>query len=288
MPELPEVETVKTQLQKFLLGSKIIDIKVLSDKQVNYDNEFRDKLINKTFKSIDRIAKNLIFSFVEEPNLYLVTHLKMTGQLLLTTDNNILGGGHSQRPADLLLPHQHTRIIYFLNDSKTLYFNDMRKFGYMKIFNRNELKTFKQKFGIEPIKKSYNFNKFYQLIKTSHLPIKVLLLDQTKIAGLGNIYVDESLWRAKIRPNRLSNSLIKKEAKQLFSATANILKESIAMGGTTFKNFTDTNGTAGNFSNKLQVYNRQGMPCVKCGTLIEKFKLRGRGTHFCPKCQKMN
>jgi formamidopyrimidine-DNA glycosylase len=185
------------------------------------------------------------------------------------------------------LPNKHTRIHFSLGDGSNLYFNDMRKFGYIKIANANEVAAAKARFGEEPISEEFNHNNFYQRLLKRNTPIKAALLDQTFVAGLGNIYVDEALFAAKVRPDRLASSLTKKEAKDVIKAGGKIMLHSIEIGGTTFKDFADTDGHAGNFTEFLKVFSKQNQPCPRCkNNLIQKTRVAGRGTHFCPNCQK--
>lgn len=286
MPELPEVETVRHQLQDKLAGQVIESIEVYSAKQTGDDEEYESKLIGQEFADIDRIGKLLIFSFADNPDLFLLGHLRMTGQLLFTSSNSLItGGGHSLSEVDLDLPSKHTRLQFNFVSGDVLYFNDMRKFGYLKIASASEVMVAKSKFGPEPTGANFDCEAFYQLIQSSHRPIKTLLLDQSKIAGLGNIYVDESLFRAKVSPLRPACDVSRRQSDLLCKATGEVMRESIAVGGTTFQNFTDTGGQHGNFRDYLQVFGKQGDKCSRCGDVIKKTKLGGRGTHFCPGCQ---
>jgi len=287
MPELPEVETVRKQLENKIQGKEIESVDVYSEKQTGFDDDYESKLIGKTFENINRIGKLLIFSFKDQADLFMLGHLKMTGQLLYETNKNeVAGGGHTLSKSDTELPGRHTRLQFNLVGGDTLYFNDLRKFGYVKIVNKTDRDKVLANFGPEPIDPDFDCDYFYQTIHKSTQPIKALLLDQSKFAGLGNIYVDEALFRAKVLPSRKANQVTKAESTELCKATGDVMNESIAVGGTTFINFTDTNGYYGNFKDYLQVFGKQGTPCPRCGTGIEKIKLRGRGTHFCPRCQK--
>ena len=287
MPELPEVETVKRQLDKKLIGKTIESVEVLSEKQVGLDEFYETRLIGKTFDLIERIGKLLIFSFSGEADLFILGHLKMTGQIIYEDSIGMTsGGGHTLTENDAELPNRHTRIIFNLDDGTTLYFNDLRKFGYMKLATKSEVAKAKSNYGPEPIDPNFDCEHFYQVIHKSAMPIKPLLLDQKRFAGLGNIYVDEALFRAGVLPSRPANKVTKVESLKLCQATGQVMRESIELGGTTFMNFTDTGGESGNFKDKLQVFGKQGTPCPRCSGEITKIKLRGRGTHFCPNCQK--
>lgn len=288
MPELPEVETVRVQLFAKLKGETIEGIEVRHPKVVGFDRGFKKCLISKRFKDIDRIGKLLIFSFVSEPDLYLLAHLKMTGQFFVTDKKGqvVGGGGHSMNAALGPLPDKHTRVIFGLSGGHTLFFNDQRIFGYLKLVNKAGMEAAKAGFGQEPINNDFDHQAFFVRIQRSDRVIKALLLDQSVVAGLGNIYVDEALFRSDIRPDRCASSLTKAEARLLAKNAGQIMNESIKHGGTTFRSFTDADGGKGGFVKHLRVFDRQGQPCLTCQTPITKTKLAGRGTHFCEHCQK--
>ena len=286
MPELPEVETVRLQLKHKVVGKTIDSVEVFHGKSVENNPEIEDKLSGKTIGDIDRVGKLMIFSFKKEPDLFLLAHLKMTGQFFYVDMSGVVGGGHSMTEADMDLPMKHTRVGYHFTDHTSLYFNDMRLFGYNKLANAEEVAIAKKKFGPEPIYEDFDADWFYGKLKKRKTPVKAALLDQSFIAGLGNIYVDEALWRAKVSPMRRADKVTKKEAAALAAASGDVMKESIAVGGTTFQHFKDTGGENGNFTDYLQVFGQQGKKCSRCGTEIKKTRCAGRGTHYCPKCQK--
>jgi len=287
MPELPEVETVRQQLRRKIIGKIIESVEVFHDKSVNHDSSIEDKLRGKKIADIDRIGKLMIFSFAKEDDLFLLAHLKMTGQFFYIDEGGeIAGGGHSMTKADIDLPMKHTRIGFHFTDRSTLYFNDMRLFGYVKLATKIEVDTARGKFGPELTREDFDSDWFYKKLKMRKTPIKAALLDQHFVAGLGNIYVDEALWRAKVKPTRIANKVTKKEAYLLAKSSGDVMNESIKVGGTTFQHFKDTDGGIGNFTQYLQVFGKQGTACPRCDTKIEKNRVAGRGTHFCPKCQK--
>lgn len=285
MPELPEVETVRLQLRSKINGKTINKIKVLHPKSSGHNPTFPKKLKDKTIADIDRIGKLMIFSF-SNADFYLLGHLKMTGQFLYQDTRGVVGGGHSMTEADSKLPHKHTRLIFSFTDGSALYFNDMRLFGYVKIATHEEMLKARAHFGPEPISEEFDIDAFTKGLKKRQTSIKAVLLDQTFVAGLGNIYVDEALFMAKVRPTRTAASLTKAEAHRLGIASGDVMKKSIRVGGTTFQHFTDTGGAEGNFTDYLQVFGKQKTPCGVCGTEIKKIRVAGRGTHYCPKCQK--
>jgi formamidopyrimidine-DNA glycosylase len=287
MPELPEVETVRLQLKHKILGKTIDSVEVFHMRTVEHNRSFGKKLKGKPFADIDRVGKLMIFSFKDENNLFLLAHLKMTGQFFFVDKKGeVAGGGHSMTAADIKLPHKHTRVAFHFTDGTTLYFNDMRLFGYTKLANAREVAKAREGFGPEPIDPEFDVDLFTEKLKRRNTPIKAALLDQSFIAGLGNIYVDEALWRAKVSPMRRASLVTKKEAAAIAAASGDVMNESIAIGGTTFQSFADTDGHAGNFSSYLRVFGKQGDKCSRCGSVILKTRCAGRGTHYCPGCQK--
>lgn len=287
MPELPEVETVRLQLKHKILGKTIDSVEIFHMRTVEHNRSFGKKLKGKQFADIDRVGKLMIFSFKDENSLFLLAHLKMTGQFFFVDKKGeVAGGGHSVAAADIKLPHKHTRVAFHFTDDTTLYFNDMRLFGYTKLANAREVAKARGGFGPEPIDPKFDVDWFTEKLKRRNTPIKAALLDQSFIAGLGNIYVDEALWRAKVQPMRRASLVTKKEATAIAAASGDVMNESIAIGGTTFQSFVDTDGHVGNFSAYLKVFGKQGEKCSRCGSVILKTRCAGRGTHYCPGCQK--
>ncbi len=286
MPELPEVETVRLQLMHKVLGKMINGVEVFDMRSVAHERYISKKLTGKTIADIDRVGKLLIFSFVDENDLFILAHLKMTGQFFFVDGKETTGGGHSITPRDRELPGKHTRVTFHFTDGTTLYFNDMRLFGYTKLANAKEVAKAREGFGPEPIDPQFDVEWFVEHVRKRQSPIKAVLLDQSFIAGLGNIYVDEALWRARVRPMRKASTLTKKEAADIAAASGEVMLESIKVGGTTFRNFVDTDGHAGNFTEYLRVFGKQATECQRCKKLIVKIRCAGRGTHYCPGCQK--
>lgn len=287
MPELPEVETVRVQLWKRLRGEKIKRVQVFNPKTVGHDTAFARRLKGLTFNDIDRVGKMLIFSFKDNDKHFLLGHLKMTGQFFFVgKDGTLVGGGHSLSATDTAeFPGRHTRVGLEFESGSTLYFNDMRMFGYLRLTDPIGLETARARFGPEPIAVNFDANWFAEKLKNRKTSIKAALLDQGFIAGLGNIYVDEALFRAKIRPMRRADQLKKSEALTLAKEAKKVLEEAIKHGGTTFQHFADAEGQKGNYTKKLKVFGRQGKACLRCGTTIKKTRVAGRGTHYCPNCQ---
>ncbi len=287
MPELPEVETVRLQLKHKTLTKTIDRVEVFHQKTVAHDRTISKKLSGKTIEDIDRVGKLMIFSFQDEDNLFLLAHLKMTGQFFFVDKKGrVVGGGHSMTAADTKLPTSHTRAAFYFTDGTTLYFNDMRLFGYTKLANKKEVTEARKGYGPEPIDPEFNIPWFVERVRRRNTSIKAALLDQSFVAGLGNIYVDEALWRAKVKPMRTASTLTKKEASEIAIHAGAVMNESITVGGTTFQHFVDTGGNNGNFTDYLKVFGKQGTACSRCGGIIKKVRCAGRGTHYCPKCQK--
>ncbi len=285
MPELPEVEVVRLQLQQRILGKKIQSVQAEPNKIVNFDTKISTKLRGLEFVAVERVGKLLIFR-TSKPDIFVLCHLKMTGQLIFSDQGSLAGGGHTLAKSDLELPHKHTHVVVEFEDKSRLYFNDMRKFGYFKIASLVEVEKEKNKFGVEPISEQYDFGHFQKILKHKKTSIKAFLLNQKYLAGLGNIYVDEACFRAKIAPQRIAGNLNRAEQKDLFEACRQVLLDSIREGGTTFYNFMDTTEGKGGYSRFLQVFQREGQSCLRCGGIVQKEKLAGRGTHWCSECQK--
>ncbi len=287
MPELPEVETVRLQLLHKILNKRIQRVEVFHHKTVENNPNFSESLVGKSFLHIDRIGKLLIFHLAKEPDLFILAHLKMTGQFFYRDQAGIIGGGHSMTPSDTReLPGRHTRVAFYFTGNSVLFFNDMRLFGYLKLATAEEVSKAKARFGQEPIADDFDTELFASALKKRRTPIKAALLDQTFIAGLGNIYVDEALFASAVRPTRIANKVTKREAYAIAKASGEVMKKSILVGGTTFQHFADTGGGRGNFTEYLQVFGKQNTPCPNCQTMIKKIRIAGRGTHYCPSCQK--
>lgn len=288
MPELPEVETVRLQLLYKVVGKSIAGVEVFHDKTVGHDETIEIVLTGKVIAHIDRIGKLLIFSFVDTPDVFLLAHLKMTGQFFFVDgDSVVTGGGHSMSESDVAqFPGKHTRVAFLFLDGSVLYFNDMRLFGYTKLADAKTVARVKKGFGPEPIDPAFDATWFIESLRKKRTVVKAALLNQAFVAGLGNIYVDEALWHAKVLPMRRADSLSRAEAKALCMASGEVMRQAISLGGTTFKDFADTGGKHGNFRDQLKVFARQGQLCERCGETIMKIRCAGRGTHYCPGCQK--
>jgi formamidopyrimidine-DNA glycosylase len=301
MPELPEVETVRIGLARLLPKRVVKD--VWHDWQKSFPNAPADVarfLMRAEIMSVKRRAKVLIIEL--SSGYSLVIHLKMTGQLVFVNENeqqkakskkqkaDRFGGGH---PTDSLinkLPDKSTRVVIDFEDGSKLFFNDQRKFGWMRLLPSAEVPEidFLKSVGPEPLEDDFTVDKFIERIITRpNGIIKAVLIDQTILAGVGNIYADESLWAAKIHPSTRVTDIPKAKLVGLYNDLQAILRQSISSGGSTDRNYVDAEGKKGNYLNFALVFRREGQPCPRCGTVIEKIRVAGRGTHICPKEQKL-
>lgn len=298
MPELPEVETIARDLSGHLAGRRIEAVEVLAEKTVwPAPAVFKAGLVGRKIAKVGRRGKLIIISLsparAGAPD-YLLIHLKMTGQLIYSDRRTRIAGGHSLTKAATgdaavggTLPNRHTRAVLTLSGGGRLFFNDLRRFGYLKLTSGSELeKILARSYGPEPLTPEFSLAAFAAVLKGKTTKIKALLLDQTMIAGLGNIYVDESLYAARLKPQRSAGSLRPAEVKALWQAINRIIRQAVKYRGTTFSDYRDSSGRAGNFSRFLKVYGRAGENCPRCGRPIQKVKVAGRGTHYCPHCQK--
>lgn len=293
MPELPEVETVRRDLAHHLIGARFQDIKIIDFKNVAPTATFLAKYLKtKEISAIRRRGKLLIID-LKNYDYHLLFHLKMTGQLIFVNQQAKIGGGHSLSDESFNsavggdLPNKYTRAYFVFDNNSRLFFNDLRKFGYIKLASREELSQILLKnYGPEPMEKEFNFTYLKNILQVKKRPIKALILDQKLIAGLGNIYADETLFIAGIKPWKVAGTLKKPEIERLVLAIKAVISKAIKYRGTTFRNYVDAEGKKGNFISFLKVYGRQGQPCYKCKANILKIKLAGRGTHYCAHCQK--
>lgn len=273
MPELPEIETIKNQLKEKIVGLTIKNIEIRKPK-LFYGN--KNLILNKKIVDVRRRAKIVIIDL--ENDYHLLFHLKMSGQLLFDSPKD---KNHIQ------LPNKFSHIIFDFGDGQYLYFNEMRQFGWARIVNSGELKVESEKLGIEPLSKEFIFDQFKKIIlKKPKSKIKPMLMDQSLIAGIGNIYASEICFYAKVLPDRIINALKKKELKDLYNGTIKILKNAIKYQGTSADQYLTITGEPGSFVNHLQVYGQEGQKCPRCSGIIKKIKLAGRGTYFCPICQR--
>lgn len=287
MPELPEVESVRQDLLTCVRHQTIKELEFTWPNLVKKISaeDFYARLRGQKIKDIQRIGKLLILEINHD--LYWLIHLKMTGQLIFKDKKCVIGGGHTQEARDLEVPHRHTRATITFNNGSALYFNDLRKFGYFTLVNREELEEIFKNYGLEPGTPTWQWSAFEELIKKhKSAKLKAFLLNQKYISGLGNIYADEACFCAALRPQRVLKTLRPAERKRLFDCIYQVIMEAVGARGTTFRDYRDGRGQPGNYFQRLKVFQRQGEQCVRCGEIIVKKKFVGRGTHFCPNCQK--
>ena len=272
MPEMPEVETVRRTLLPLIKGKTIKEVTVWYPKIITGDaKEFARQLAGKKIVTIDRYAKYLLIRLSD--NLTIVSHLRMEGKYRLVKINTKKD------------KHDHVQIIF--SDNSALRYNDVRKFGRMQLIKTGteKEKTGIGKLGAEPNSAAFTVSYLQTGLARKKKNIKNTLLDQSIVAGLGNIYVDEVLWETKIHPLSQANAIPAEKIAQLHDNINSLIELAIAERGTTVHTYLDANGKTGGFQKMLQVYGHKGEPCVRCGTPLEKIKVNGRGTTFCPKCQ---
>lgn len=291
MPELPEVETIRSDLEKKIIGKTITDFKLLWPKTLRETElaTFIKKVIGQKVVSVNRRAKIIIAQLESGDNI--IFHMKMTGHLLIEpsgikVDEN---GKWLEKEGSLNDPYnQYIRAIFWLDDGNIIAFSDLRKFGYIKLLATDKLEAALDSYGPEPFSNQFNSNYLLARFKNKSIAIKKALLDQTIIAGIGNIYADEILFMSKIHPETPAKSLTINELGKIIENTQVILDASIKLRGTSSSDYRDTDGKKGEFEKMLKVYRRTGQKCVGCKSNIKRITVGGRGTHFCPKCQVKN
>jgi formamidopyrimidine-DNA glycosylase len=306
MPELPEVEALRRGLQKVITGSTVLNVEVLNAKIVSGNGtkrtgsqekkqEFQHSLENKTITGLERRAKNILINF--DSGELLLVHLKMTGQLVFVPNKSSLNqkdgktilGGHPIEESEHSLPHKHTYIIFTLNNG-TLYYNDVRQFGYVLYFKSYaELDTLNhfEGLGVEPFDSEFTYAYFKSEILKKKTSIKKVLLDQSIVVGCGNIYADEVCFASHVLPTRICSTLTEKELQSMYENIPIILDKAIHSGGSSVANYLLADGKRGNYTDYHKVYKREGKKCLNknCTSTIVKMEHAGRGTHYCPTCQ---
>ncbi len=294
MPELPEVETIVRDLKKTIVGQTITSVFVDHAKTVSplTIKEFGSQLVGLKISDVSRRAKIIIISLNQplkkSASYFLLIHLKMTGQLIfIPQKGNTIIGGHPQPGGATDLPNKFTRITFKFKEGKNLYFNDMRKFGWARLMTEDNKNKILEPYGVEPLSVYFTQDILKNIFtRFKSRSIKKALFDQNHIAGLGNIYIDEACFISGLKPDKQASLLTDKEIENLRNAIISILKLSIKNRGTSARNYVTAFGTKGGFVKHLKVYGRGGEECKTCNTLILKIKHAGRGTHFCPQCQK--
>lgn len=287
MPELPEVETIRRGLEGRLTGKTITGVQIRKERLIRGPKTtFRTTLLGQTITGIERRGKLLAFR-LGAGTAYLLVHLKMTGQLIYRFGSKTVFGGHGSvlQPHDL--PNQYSYIIFTFSDGSTLFFNDQRQFGYMWVVEAPEKETIWQTFGIDPLDRHlYTWENFRAALMRRKATLKAVLLDQTVIAGIGNIYADEICFAAKVKPQRRVATLKEGEIRELYKQSLNIITAAVRARGTTFSDYRDDEGMLGGFRQLLKVYGRGGEPCVRDRTKLTKLVVAGRGTVYCRMCQR--
>jgi formamidopyrimidine-DNA glycosylase len=287
MPELPEVETVRTGLARLLPG--LVVTSADHDWPKSFPNAAADVqqfLIGAKVVAVKRRAKVLLIELSSQYSL--VVHLKMTGQLVFRGQAESFGAGHPNDSLVGKLPDKSTRVTLVFTDDSRLFFNDQRKFGWMRLLPTSEVMNldFFRKVGPEPLAADFTWQRLRErLMRRQNSNIKAVLLDQAVIAGVGNIYADEALWGAKIHPATLVRDLSATKLHRLYDELIYVLKLSIEKGGSSDKNYVNAEGKRGSYLSFARVFRREGQACPRCGTTIIKTRVAGRGTHLCPKCQ---
>ncbi|USS87603.1 DNA-formamidopyrimidine glycosylase [Fructilactobacillus hinvesii] len=272
MPELPEVETVRKGLTELVQGRTIQSVEVLYPKMLNIPApDFEKELAGKKIIQIDRRGKYLLFRLSDDWTL--VSHLRMEGKYEVEPEG-------STRP-------KHTNVVFHLDDGRELWYKDTRMFGKMALVKNDQVMELSglNKIGPEPTADELSFTYLKERLHKSHRKIKAFLLDQSQVAGLGNIYCDEVLWMSKIHPEQMTNYVSDAEIKALRENIITEIAAAIQGHGTTVHSYSNAFGEAGQFQNQLHAYGRKGEPCHRCGTPMKKIKVAQRGTTFCPKCQ---
>ncbi|WP_087971884.1 DNA-formamidopyrimidine glycosylase [Oceanobacillus rekensis] len=274
MPELPEVETIKNTLKQFVLNKKIEKVEVYWPniiKEPDDTEHFKVLLKGQSIQELSRKGKFLLFYL---DDYVLISHLRMEGK-------------YSVHPS-LEPVKKHTHVIFTFTNGEELRYNDVRKFGTMHVYEKGQEFINKplNQLGPDPFDDTFTFDYFYQKLKKTDRFIKAALLDQTIVTGLGNIYVDETLFKAGVHPLKRASKLTKKEVKVIQEQAIATLEEAVRAGGTTIRSYVNSQGDMGMFQQELYVYGQENKACKKCGTEITKMKVAGRGTHVCPTCQK--
>jgi formamidopyrimidine-DNA glycosylase len=286
MPELPEVETVRIGLAALLPGRRVTAVDFDWPKGFpNSETDVAAHLVGAKVTAVNRRAKVLLIELDSEYSL--VIHLKMTGQLVFRGDQHF-GAGHPNGSLVGELPDKSTRVTFTFEDGSKLFFNDQRKFGWVRLLPTVEVPSidFFQKVGPEPLADDFTAEAFIErLRRRDGSAIKAVLLDQTVVAGIGNIYADESLWAAKIHPLTRVKDVGDGQLRDLYTGLIKVLKLSIEKGGSTDRNYVDAEGKRGSYLTFANVFRLEGKPCPRCGTDILKMRAAGRGTHICPHCQ---
>jgi formamidopyrimidine-DNA glycosylase len=279
MPELPEVETIRLQLNTVLPGLVIKEIEILREKCFQGDKK---EVIGKEVIGVERYGKMLFVKL--NSNIGLAIHLKMTGRLIFQ-DRNQLDDFLIEDKTLKTLPNKHTRLIIYFENKSRLYFNDLRIFGWIRIVDSVKREALSAKLGIEPFTKDFTLENFEKAIKAAKKAIKLVIMDQQILAGVGNIYANEALFCARINPQKSATKLNRQETEKLFTCINSVLKKAIKLHGFSDNDYLDAFGKKGEAQNHFLIYGKNKENCPVCGKEIKKIQFGGRGTYFCLQCQ---
>ncbi len=289
MPELPEVETIIRQLDTKLVGKKIAKVEVLKTKSFSGDSE---SLVGLEIREVTRASKMIIFRF-KGTDTVMLGHLKMTGQLVWRPqkweEKDLKGeivGGHPTADWINTLPSKHTRVVLKFSDESQLFFNDLRIFGWLKLTTQEEVQKQISKLPPDVTDKRFTLGFFERVLNRSRRPVKIVILDQSLMGGVGNIYANDALFDAQVDPRRPATSLTKSEAQKLYKSIKKVINLGIKYKGASAANFVQTTGLGGKYQEHFLVYKKEGGKCPHCLGEIKKIKVGGRGTYYCPHCQK--
>ena len=287
MPELPEVETIAKGLRKAIAGKRIKEVKAIFPGIVRQNfNLFKKAIIQKRVKGVRRRGKYLLIDLSAGKTI--LAHLGMTGNFLFIRSADLPHKPSGRPWSESEFDDKHDHLIFrFLASKAELRYNDQRKFGKIKVFNTAKERTIPELKKLGPEALEIKFSEFIEIFKKRKGKIKSALLNQQIIAGLGNIYADESLFEAKIHPERKADKLSSKKLRKLHQAIQRILKKAIKAGGSSIENYYDINGEIGSFQLQHKVYGREGEPCKRCGARIKRIKINQRSSYFCSKCQPL-
>ncbi len=288
MPELPEVETTVCDLNKKVLGRTFIDIwtdfENIIKKPKSFE-EFRNQIRGRKIRRVWRRGKNILLDLSGDKTLLI--HQKLTGHLLLGKWELEKGEWQAKSPGPIAKDpkNRFLHLIFWLDNGQMLALSDLRKFAKVELLDKDTLEKELSSFGPEPLEKDFTFEKFKGCFKSKKGKIKQILMNQTVIAGIGNIYSDEILWEAKVHPFKEVKKLSDEEIKRIYDAMKKILPKAIGLGGESISDFRRISGEKGGFDLLRKVYRREGEKCSRCDKIIKRVKLAGRSAHFCPKCQ---
>lgn len=276
MPELPEVETIRLALEPHLVGRRFDEVEIRDPRLVRpfEPQSVAVELEGERVDSLERRGKYLVVRF--ESGRALLMHLRMTGSL-----RHAVGGLPDDGP--------HRRAVVRLDDGSDVAYKDVRRFGTWDLLEHEEIEPYlADRLGVEPLSRAFTSRWLASRLEGRHAPIKATLLDQRTVAGLGNIYVDEALWRARVHPLRPAGELVPDEVRRVTRGIKEALKAGIARQGASLRDYSTPDGGRGRMQDVFRVYDREGEPCPRCGTPVDKIRVAGRGTWYCPACQRLD